>query len=276
MEIRLSGRDRLDLALGGIRLRARPLPAGPLEGILRERYEAFCAPRRGAGPSVSIRISWRRRPLPGPETPEVRESGAGFEIRSDRVLARFRKTGGRWRGVAEVEETPYAFDTLLRVAWTRILLDAGGLLVHACGILAGGRAYLFPGRSGAGKTTLARKADAPSVLSDEIVCVRAGARGFRAHGTPFFGEFARGGRRVSAPLAGVCFLERGRAGLRPIRKPDALVRLLGTVLFFSKDRGPLDRVLAVSAELIRRVPAAILSFGLAEPYDRILRRICAA
>mgnify|MGYP001823805609 CR=1 FL=1 len=47
-------------------------------------------------------------------------------------------------------------DYYLRVAYALLSFDAGGMMFHAAGIVRGGKAHLFFGHSGAGKTTVAR------------------------------------------------------------------------------------------------------------------------
>src|SRR5262249_29799700 len=60
----------------------------------------------------------------------------------------------------------------LRVANALLLAEIDGLLLHASSVLRRGRAFLFPGPSGAGKTTIARLAAGGGVLSDEVSAVR--------------------------------------------------------------------------------------------------------
>ena len=60
------------------------------------------------------------------------------------------------------------------------------LLVHSCGLRHAEVGDVFPGESGLGKTTLARKApDADDVLSDELIALRRTDEGWRVYGTPF-------------------------------------------------------------------------------------------
>jgi hypothetical protein len=104
----------------------------------------------------------------------------------------------------------YPLDELL---FQHHLARAGALVVHACGVRVGGGALLFCGRSGAGKTTMARlwRRHRPSavVLSDDRAVVRW--RGDRPwiYGTPWHGS----GRYASprgAPLRAIFFLRQSR------------------------------------------------------------------
>jgi hypothetical protein len=85
-----------------------------------------------------------------------------------------------------------------------------GTCFHAAGVQIDGRAMLFIGPSGVGKTTLAAKAKRArlSVLCDEQIFVTWRRReGFVAHGTPF-GRMSDGPLR--APVGAVFFLRQAR------------------------------------------------------------------
>ena len=275
MAIRPRPDEGVWIELAGIRGMFSPIPEGETGVRIRDRYERFLVPgRRVRRPDVRIDLDWRAK---GPDwhdtDPEVQEIGGGFRIRGRNFSALLEPDAGRWRGRASLLSSPYAFDSLLRVAWSRILLDRGGMLLHSAGTISGGRGFSFAGKSGSGKTTLVRKAPLRDVLSDEIIILRKTSRGFSIHGTPFFGEVGKGGRPVRAPLAGLYFLEKGAPALRPLPPARALSRLLGTVLFFSREAAPSARLLALAHDLVRAVPPAVLSSGLREKYDRILKRL---
>ena len=96
---------------------------------------------------------------------------------------------------------PYSIDTVLRIVHTLVLARQGGFLLHAASAVRNGKAFVFAGASGAGKTTLSRLAPGDAdVLSDEISYVRKEADGYYAYGTPFAGELARAGENLRAPL----------------------------------------------------------------------------
>ena len=80
------------------------------------------------------------------------------------------------RGWVRQSANPYAIDGVLRILHSLILAREGGFLVHAASAVRNGRAFLFCGVSGAGKTTISRLAPPDVVLlTDEISYVR----GFR-------------------------------------------------------------------------------------------------
>lgn len=68
---------------------------------------------------------------------------------------------------------PYAIDGVLRILHSLVLARQGGFLVHAASAVRNGRAFVFAGTSGTGKTTISRLAPPDvTLLTDEISCVR--------------------------------------------------------------------------------------------------------
>src|SRR6266550_2198406 len=100
--------------------------------------------------------------------------------------------------------SPYSIDSVLRILHTLLLAHRGGFLVHAASAIRNGRAFIFAGRSEAGKTTISRLAPSGvTLLTDEMsyVCREDSVSRptYRAFGTPFAGELAKSGENVSAP-----------------------------------------------------------------------------
>ena len=95
---------------------------------------------------------------------------------------------------------PFSLDSVLRIVHTLLLAGKGGFLLHASSAIRNGRAFLFSGVSGAGKTTMARLAPPDAaLLTDEISYVTRQGSGYFAVGTPFYGELARAGENLRAP-----------------------------------------------------------------------------
>jgi hypothetical protein len=184
----------------------------------------------------------------------------------------------RYRGKGSCTMNPFAVDCILRVLYATILPRLGGMLIHSCGLRHAEIGVVFPGQSGAGKTTLARKApDAADVLSDELVVVRRADDGWRVHGTPFWGDFARGGTSMrSWPLRTLAFLEqapRDTVTMTPILSADATLRLLGCFLAFSVDRETVERNVALAIELGAQVRSVEASLTKNVPTQQIFRKL---
>jgi hypothetical protein len=169
--------------------------------------------------------------------------------------------GRRVAHVTIAEAHELTLDSLLRVMLSLALPPARGLLVHAASVVRGGRGYLFPGVSGAGKTTLSRLSADATLLSDELSIVTMPADGPVVHGTPFWGELARAGAAATAVLAGIYFPRHAPGhAVTPLGERAALTRLLPTVMSFAREADVVARVLDLAAELVAAVPCFVLDF----------------
>jgi hypothetical protein len=121
---------------------------------------------------------------------------------------------------------------------------------------------LFPGVSGAGKTTISRLAPPDvTLLTDEISYVRKQDAGYVAYGTPFTGELAKLGENVSAPLAALYLLAQGSENrIDPIPPGEAARSLLANLLFFAEDEELVQSMFHSAFEFVSRVPVSRLTF----------------
>lgn len=93
------------------------------------------------------------------------------------------------------------------------LLLHGGCLIHSAGLVLNGKGVLLCGRSGVGKSTMAKhlcRQDASvTVLSEEMPALTVGENGFTVHGTPLCG----GDEQccdAHAPLSQIVILKQAR------------------------------------------------------------------
>jgi len=82
-----------------------------------------------------------------------------------------------------------AVENFLRVVTAHRVLEDGGFLLHGAGLVRGGRAHVFFGPSGAGKTTVTLLSEGDLVLGDDLVLVREGDGGQEAFAVPFRGLY---------------------------------------------------------------------------------------
>ena len=178
-----------------------------------------------------------------------------------------------WWGEVWCQMNPFAFDSLLRVTWAVFLPRAGGALFHACALRLGEAGVIFPGQSGAGKSTLARKVgEQERILTDELVAVSRGEVGrWRISGTPFWGEFQRGGGSVrSWPLSNISFLEQSDGlSVHSVSAAEATLRLLGCFLCFQTDADTAARNLAIAIDLCTEVNSVALRSARHTPLPEI-------
>ena len=176
------------------------------------------------------------------------------------------------RGRVRQNAFPYALDSVIRIVHSLVLAESGGFLLHAASAIRCGRAFIFSGVSGAGKTTVSRLAPADvTLLTDEISYIRKAEDGYRAFGTPFAGELGRPGANLAAPIAALYFLKQGPLdAARPLETSAAARRLLRNILFFAADRGLVERLFAIACEFVSSVPIYELTFRpTAEVWDLI-------
>ena len=134
--------------------------------------------------------------------------------------------------------------------------------MHAASAIRGGKAFLFSGVSGAGKTTISRLAPPDVILlTDEISYVRREGERYVACGTPFAGELARLGENRSAPLSTLFFLEKGPENrIDPVPPAEALQKLMRNILFFADDPALVELVFQSAYEFASVVPIQRLTF----------------
>ena len=148
-----------------------------------------------------------------------------------------------------------------------VLARRGGFLLHSASAIRNGRAFLFAGVSGAGKTTISRLAPPDAtLLTDEISYVRkldvpGQDQEYVAFGTPFTGELAKLGENTSAPVAALYLLAQGpKNRIDPVGEADAGRELLANMLFFAEDQEMVHWAFQAACDFVRRVPVYRLTF----------------
>jgi hypothetical protein len=155
------------------------------------------------------------------------------------------------------------FYPLDQILLTYFLAQKQGALIHAAGVDYNGRGFLFPGRSGAGKTTLSRQLASCNkihLLSDDRVVARKMQGTFRVFGTPWPGE-GRMAINKNVPLSGIFFMIH--ADYNRVEKIDprqALELLLPVTSIPWYDPEVLDKVLHFCDDLTSSVPVYHLFF----------------
>lgn len=166
------------------------------------------------------------------------------------------------RGTIRQSANPYSIDAVLRIVHTLVLAKRGGFLLHAASAIRNGKAFLFAGVSGAGKTTISRLAPPDAtLLTDEISYVGKSGNGYVAFGTPFTGEMAKIGENTSAPVAALYLLAQGPENrIEPVNAADAGRGLLANMLFFAEDQELVQRAFTAACDFVDRVPVHRLTF----------------
>jgi hypothetical protein len=252
--------ERLSLVIeiGGMAVRINTTDSG-FVSMLQDRYSGYVA--ESARPEVEFDVDLAL-PTDGDPDADVRvtyQSGRWLIVRGDfRAEWSPASRTGRIRQSAN----PYSIDAVLRIVHTIVLARQGGFLMHSASAIRNGKAFLFAGVSGAGKTTISRLAPPDAtLLTDEISYVRKRGDGYIAFGTPFTGELAKLGENVSAPIAALYLLAKGPENrIDPVAPGEAARSVLANMLFFAEDEELVQSTFHSAFEFVGRVPVCRLTF----------------
>ncbi len=156
----------------------------------------------------------------------------------------------------------YICDSFMRIMLSFLLIERGGFLIHAAGLIRKGKGYLFVGKSGAGKSTVTRlSADSSTALSDDLTVGCLTKNGGEIFGTPFFGTQGVPGPNQSAPLTGIYFLCKAPSNkVLRVSRQDAVRNLLQSVMFFGQSKTAGQAVLDLAISFCDRIPCYDLHF----------------
>ena len=153
----------------------------------------------------------------------------------------------------------------LRLTHERVargLLRHDVLLCHASALALDGRAYLFCGPSGVGKSTHAALwrdlfGGRVTMLCDDKPWLRVRPEALTVYGSPWDGKH-RLNTNASAPLAAFCFLEQAPDNrIEPLTPQAAVSRLLAQ-LYYWTDAREAETVLRLAQPLLRRASLWLL------------------
>lgn len=136
-----------------------------------------------------------------------------------------------------------------------------GLLLHASCVIEDDRAWLFSGRSGAGKSTVASLSAPRRLLSDEASIVRVTAGTVDVFDSPFRSETTSEHTRQPIPLDGIHLLVQSqRIHRQPLKSGDAVARLMDKAFYWSYSTNESRKILRLCARLLQHVPVYELEF----------------
>ena len=248
---------------GGLTTRERDALAGLLPGpsvlqgepILKVVLELLASTASAAaGSAAAARVTWSGERL------LLEHATFEAEIDAAASVALVRRHG----------DDPTGLVTTLRTALSARLPLEGGVLVHAAALEREGKAFLFFGPSGIGKSTLAERSPW-RVIADELSAVLprrgGGPRRISSAAFPAAGPAGRAGLEEPSLACLVELAQGPRFRLEPLERATALRRLLGSVVV---PPGPplWLAALQVAGDLVRETPCYRMEWSLdASPFE---------
>jgi hypothetical protein len=228
-----------------------------LAGSFAVRYEAEAD---GLEPHMTVDIEdGCGVPFAGYDVDVREEEGATTYRRADyfiRIDSSFRNAH---IGVYDAFALKHA---MMNLYSAYIVHHSWGLLVHSSCVVERGRAYLFSGYSGAGKSTVAKLSMPRQLLSDEATIVKlCGPGGAIAFDSPFRSELETHEGNRSYPLHGVYFLRQSQQVLnKPLSKGEGFLCLTDKVFYWSRNPQETAKIFRLCRRLIDSTPTYDLYF----------------
>ncbi|NHN29405.1 hypothetical protein [Paenibacillus agricola] len=161
----------------------------------------------------------------------------------------------------------YMFDefalkhALLNLYSSFVIYHEWGLLLHASSLEEGNQAYAFAGRSGTGKSTVAKLSQPRLVLSDEVTIIRVRKQEITVFNSPFRSEIKSTEERAKRRLGGIFILQPSHQVQRlSLRKPDGILQVLNHLFYWPTDTRESNKILVMSKTIAEQVPIAQLNF----------------
>jgi hypothetical protein len=260
------GERELALDVFGARIRFTDLPADVVERA-KAQYAGFLNGAANGAHVVSVRRGASMYlPVAGDRfmSLEMRNIPEGTLILSN-YFAALRSTHAAILLVSETErpeDVMGPMENYVRWMVAETVVRASGVVLHSAGIARDGRAHVFFGASGAGKSTVTQLSSPWPALSDDLVLLRKEAGGWHACSTPFAGSYPQhkkaGG---SYPIAGLYMLQKSdRNAAHPVESLPVAVGMLAAAAPFLSDRDRLDYLLPLLEDLCRQIPVFQLEF----------------
>ncbi|MEH7380070.1 hypothetical protein V7138_06275 [Bacillus sp. JJ1533] len=150
---------------------------------------------------------------------------------------------------------------LLNLYSSFIVHNNWGLLLHSSCIKDNGKAHIFSGHSGAGKSTAARLSQPKELLSDEATIVKITQNEILAFNSPFNSELESNCKEYCLPLGSIQILHQSLQNNRiQLKKAEGMFQLIDKVFFWEHSHHETKRILNLLKTLVNSVPIYDLHF----------------
>ena len=154
----------------------------------------------------------------------------------------------------------YPLDEMLMV---HMLSSGKGIMIHGCGIVVGGKGFLFAGTSGRGKSTISdilRKEAGAVILNDDRTIVRRSGAGYNIYGTPWHGDVDECSNST-APLKRIFFIRHADENYsNSLQAPEAAAQLVARSFSPMWDKDLMWSVLDFASDIADKIPSFELGF----------------
>ena len=222
----------IDLEISSVRLRLICKPDS-IYPMMMERYHHYL---REGSPDFTVKITWR-----------LAEAGENYAVNTIEKIDGHFKQGVYLllSSLCEGRIDPEGRDAVLNLASNNPLLDVdyflrivlsfglfrkGGYLFHSAGVIRENMAFVFFGKSGSGKSTVAQYSKTFPLLSDDLVGVLPGQDSVMIYSTPFWNPGWERQAKVQAPAAGMYRLVKSeRISISPMKKSQAVSEIISSI-----------------------------------------------
>lgn len=136
-----------------------------------------------------------------------------------------------------------------------------GLLIHSSCAIEEGRAHIFMGHSGAGKSTAAKLSYPRKLLSDEAAILKITEESVTVFNSPFRSELQSTDHQESYPLASIQLLVQSLSNKRlKLKKSEALLQITDKVFFWSYKAEEPAKIFRLLKLVVNEVPVYELHF----------------
>jgi hypothetical protein len=156
----------------------------------------------------------------------------------------------------EINPLPYPVDGLILYFLTSL---KGDIMIHGSGVICDGKGWVFTGKSGSGKTTMAKNFDSSGdrvVHDDRLILVKEEAR-WKMHSTPVY----RNDEPRSAEVDHLWIISHGKSNIStPLSGAEAAGLILANCIQQNWDREVSAQLMSSVADLAASVKVSRLAF----------------
>jgi len=154
-----------------------------------------------------------------------------------------------------------SIENILRFIYSFLIVDHNGFLLHAAGVKRGQDGYVFFGKSGSGKTTVAKLSTDYTILSDDLLAIKRVNGCYQVFATPFGGEVKDKREAVSAEIRGLFLLRKDQTVyFHRLSHSEAIAKLLSNVVSFTLRSEQVTKLFNLSWDLSSATPCYEMHF----------------